>query len=69
MISASKLPVTWRASSYSSTNGGECVEVGDGVTDVVPVRDSKDPHGPALIFPTGAFSAFVGAVQRGKFSA
>ncbi|MFF2850143.1 DUF397 domain-containing protein [Streptomyces sp. NPDC058001] len=63
MISASKLPVAWRKSSYSSTNGGDCLEVGEGLTAVVPVRDSKDPQGPALVFGHSAWTAFVSAVS------
>jgi hypothetical protein len=34
---------------------------------VVPVRDSKDPHGPALIFPAAAWTAFVARVKAGDF--
>ncbi|MFD8366171.1 MULTISPECIES: DUF397 domain-containing protein [Streptomyces] len=68
MTSASTLPVRWRKSSYSSTNGGECVEVGAGLP-VVPVRDSKDPHGPALVFESSAWSSFVAAVQCDEFRA
>ncbi|MGW0312347.1 DUF397 domain-containing protein [Streptomyces flavidovirens] len=67
MISAKTLHVTWRASTYSSTNGGECVEVGEGLVNTVPVRDSKNPHGPALLFEAPAFSAFVSAVKGGEF--
>jgi uncharacterized Zn ribbon protein len=38
----------WRTSSFSSTNGGQCVELGDG-DDVVLVRDTKDRgRGPVL---------------------
>ncbi|MEU1628212.1 DUF397 domain-containing protein [Streptomyces sp. NPDC020096] len=33
-----------------------------------PVRDSKDPHGPALTFATDAFTAFVRDVQRGNIA-
>lgn len=33
----------------------------------VPVRDSKDPEGPALVFPADAWSAFVAGVQAGEF--
>ncbi|MFD7450866.1 DUF397 domain-containing protein [Kitasatospora sp. NPDC059827] len=58
-------PITWRKSSYSS-DGGQCVEVADGVRGVVPVRDSKDPHGPALVFPIAAWQAFVAAVRTGE---
>ncbi|MFI1962793.1 DUF397 domain-containing protein [Streptomyces pathocidini] len=60
---------TWRKSSYSNTDGGECVEVSDDFPAVVPVRDSKDPHGPALVFESGAWSSFVDAVKGGEFSA
>ncbi|MEU7024461.1 DUF397 domain-containing protein [Streptomyces sp. NPDC046203] len=52
----------WRKSSYSDGHGGECVEVLDGVPGVVPVRDSKNPGGPALIVPTAAWAAFVAGV-------
>ncbi|MFF1788701.1 DUF397 domain-containing protein [Kitasatospora sp. NPDC058243] len=33
----------------------------------VPVRDSKDPDGPTLAFPTAAWQAFVAAVHEGEF--
>jgi hypothetical protein len=58
----------WRKSSYSNGNGGDCVEVADGVTGIVPVRDSKDPEGPALLFGADAWVAFVGAVKAGEFA-
>ncbi|MBL1090335.1 MULTISPECIES: DUF397 domain-containing protein [Streptomyces] len=53
----------WRKSSYTNGDGGDCVEVVDGLPGVVPVRDSKDPHGPAIVFPAAAWSAFVSAVK------
>jgi hypothetical protein len=31
------------------------------------VRDSKDPHGPALVFAAEAWSAFTAAVREGEF--
>lgn len=58
--------VAWRRSRFSGPNN-ECVEVADGVIDVVPVRDSKDPCGPALIFPASAWQAFVASVRGGGF--
>ncbi|MER7165611.1 DUF397 domain-containing protein [Micromonospora sp. NPDC000207] len=50
---------TWRKSSRSSTNGGNCVEVADNLPGVVGVRDSKDPAGPVLAFTPTAWRAFV----------
>ncbi|MFJ2439844.1 DUF397 domain-containing protein [Streptomyces sp. NPDC087658] len=56
----------WRKSSYSGNNGdGSCVEVSDGHPATVPVRDSKNPHGPALVFPKDGWATFVSAVKRG----
>ncbi|MFC8952905.1 DUF397 domain-containing protein [Streptomyces sp. NPDC057101] len=53
---------TWRSSSYSSGNG-QCVEVGDDCPGSVPVRDSKVPDGPSLLFGADAWVSFVGAVR------
>lgn len=54
---------TWRKSSYSNGEGGACLEVADGYAALVPVRDSKTPDGPALVFPVRAWGAFVTAVS------
>ncbi|HEX5565623.1 MAG TPA: DUF397 domain-containing protein [Streptomyces sp.] len=54
---------TWRKSSHSGINGGACVEIAGGVPGAVPVRDSKEPRGPVLVFPAGAWEAFVEAVK------
>jgi hypothetical protein len=48
---------TWRKSSYSGSNGGNCVEVAAGLA--VAVRDSKDPDGPRLAFTAGVWLAFT----------
>ncbi|MGW4892470.1 DUF397 domain-containing protein [Kitasatospora sp. NPDC004240] len=56
----------WRASSYSGPDN-ECVEVADGVPGVMPVRDSKDPEGPTLLFAAAAWAAFVAGVKVGEF--
>ncbi|WP_030808533.1 DUF397 domain-containing protein [Streptomyces sp. NRRL S-337] len=58
---------TWRKSSYSDTNGGSCIEVSDDLPGLVPVRDSKNPHGPAIAFQAPAWSAFVDAVKNAQF--
>lgn len=48
----------WRKSGRSSGQGN-CVEVADNLPDVVGVRDSKDPTGPALTFGPAAWRRFV----------
>lgn len=53
----------WRRSSYSNTSGGDCLEVADGHQDLVPVRDSKRPEGPALVIAASAWTPFVEAVK------
>jgi hypothetical protein len=62
----------WIRSSCSDANGGQCVEFSRAFArthNTVPVRDSKAPHGPALIFPAGGWSSFVSALIRGEISA
>ncbi|MFD0531072.1 DUF397 domain-containing protein [Kitasatospora arboriphila] len=58
----------WRKSSFSGGSGGECVEVADGFDGMVPVRDSKDPAGLALVFGAAAWQAFVDAVRSGELA-
>ncbi|RST15123.1 DUF397 domain-containing protein [Streptomyces sp. WAC05374] len=55
----------WRKSSYSDGTGGSCVEVADGFTGVLPVRDSKSPEGPTLVFSSAGWGSFVAAVRHG----
>ncbi|MFD3731635.1 DUF397 domain-containing protein [Streptomyces sp. NPDC058632] len=57
--------VKWRKSSYSNPDGGACIEVSDDFPAVVPIRDSKSPHGPVLVFPAGGWASFVSAVKDG----
>lgn len=56
---------TWRKSSYSNQEGGDCVEVADGIPGVVPVRDSKRPDGPTLVFPAGSWATFIDELKLG----
>ncbi|WP_432191236.1 DUF397 domain-containing protein [Streptomyces sp. bgisy027] len=58
----------WRKSSYSGTEADSCLEVLDNHPSGVPVRDSKTPHGPALVFSAADWSAFVAAAKDGEFS-
>ncbi|QEV49913.1 DUF397 domain-containing protein [Streptomyces vinaceus] len=50
---------TWRKSTHSGGDGGNCLEVADGHPGIVPVRDSKVPDGPHLTFNGPAWTAFV----------
>jgi Domain of unknown function (DUF397) len=50
--------IVWRKSSYTYDNGN-CVEVGWPEPTGVAVRDSKQPTGPTLSFPTKAWRTFL----------
>jgi hypothetical protein len=52
------IELAWFKSSYSSGEGGDCVEVTT-CPGTVRVRDSKDTAGPELAFTPAAWSAFV----------
>jgi hypothetical protein len=58
----------WRKSSYSSNNGGNCVEVARNLPGIVAVRDSKDPDGRALRFTPEAWQAFLASARNGDFN-
>jgi hypothetical protein len=62
-------PASWRKSSYSNAAGAECVEVADGIPHAVPLRDSKNPTGPALLLSTSAWAAFITHLKAGTLSA
>ncbi|UFQ16492.1 MULTISPECIES: DUF397 domain-containing protein [Streptomyces] len=53
----------WRKSTHSDASGGNCLEVADGHPTVIPVRDSKNPQGPKLVFHTASWSAFIDEVK------
>ncbi|MGW1745577.1 DUF397 domain-containing protein [Streptomyces sp. NPDC002092] len=53
----------WRKATYSGGSGGNCLEIADGHPAVVPVRDSKNPLGPKLVFRAEAWTAFVEDVR------
>lgn len=57
--------LSWRTSSYTNGEGGNCVEVSDDLPGVVPVRDTKlAGAGPVLVFPVTAWAPFIQAVKR-----
>ncbi|MFJ6697355.1 DUF397 domain-containing protein [Streptomyces sp. NPDC091272] len=54
----------WRKSSYSGGESGDCLEVNDNASPThLPVRDSKHPTGPAILFPASAWTTFVNSLK------
>ena len=54
--------VTWRKSSFSGGNGGQCVEVADAAR-LVLVRDTTDRDGGTLTIPASAWQAFTNGLK------
>jgi hypothetical protein len=52
----------WRKASYSSGNGGNCVEVGQGSV-AVAVRDTQDRDGAVLTVPAEAWHRFTARLK------
>ena len=60
---------TWRKASASNANGGGCFELataGD-AGEVIALRDSKDPEGPALFFTRHELACFLDGAKAGEF--
>ncbi|MFE4170948.1 DUF397 domain-containing protein [Streptomyces sp. NPDC056909] len=66
MQSASASGLTWVKSSYSGVNNN-CVEAAALPPGGHALRDSKNPHGPVLVFGPGQWDAFVSGVTAGEF--
>ena len=56
----------WRKSSYSGSNGGECVEVAS--AEAVVVRDTSDRNGPMLAITAAAWAAFTATIKLSRSS-
>ncbi|AWK12057.1 DUF397 domain-containing protein [Streptomyces spongiicola] len=59
-------PVTWIKSSRSNATGN-CVELAALPGGRVAVRNSRDPHGPALVYTRDEVEAFVAGARGGDF--
>ncbi|MBB5938217.1 DUF397 domain-containing protein [Streptomyces zagrosensis] len=60
----------WVKSSYSGGLENACVEwcpTHAHERGTVPVRDSKNPSGPALTFEPAAWNAFITSIKAGHF--
>jgi hypothetical protein len=56
----------WRTSSFSSGQGGNCVEVAP-VGHGMVVRDSRQPLGPVLAFSRAEWTDFLQGAFNGEF--
>jgi hypothetical protein len=56
----------WRKSQRSNSQGA-CVEMARISAEIVAVRNSRDPQGPALICPRNAIVALVTGLRDGKY--
>jgi hypothetical protein len=54
--------LSWRKSSYSGNNGGNCVEVSD-TARAVPVRDTTDRDGAVLTIPAADWRRFTATIK------
>ncbi|UQS30259.1 MULTISPECIES: DUF397 domain-containing protein [Streptomyces] len=57
-MNAIESELTWFKSSYSDTEGGQCVEVAAGA-GIVHIRDSKAVAGPVVRVSREAWAGFV----------
>ncbi|MEV6255833.1 DUF397 domain-containing protein [Nocardia sp. NPDC051929] len=56
----------WFKSTRSSA-GSDCVEIAHLDGGRVAVRDSKNPHGGALVFTPSEWDAFLSVARGGEF--
>nr|WP_035740861.1 DUF397 domain-containing protein [Parafrankia elaeagni] len=62
------MALAWHRSTYSSGEGGMCVEVAH-VDGGVAVRDSTAPLRALLVFSGAEWDAFLAGVRNGEFDA
>ncbi|MFG2305286.1 DUF397 domain-containing protein [Actinacidiphila glaucinigra] len=58
--------VMWIKSRHSTADGN-CVEVALLAGGEVALRNSRDPHGPALVYTRAEVAAFIAGVRDGEF--
>jgi Domain of unknown function (DUF397) len=57
--------LTWVKSSYSGSQGGNCVEVAEDRRGVVLIRDTKDREGTVLGFCEAPWRHFAAEIKAG----
>lgn len=63
MNTAARQQLAWFKSSYSGSEGGNCIEVA-AHPGAIHVRDSKVAAGPILTVSPGTWGEFLGQVTR-----
>ncbi|HET9657455.1 MAG TPA: DUF397 domain-containing protein [Kineosporiaceae bacterium] len=58
--------VTWRKSQRSNSTGN-CVELAELASGDVAVRNSRHPHGPALVYTRAEIEALILGAKDGDF--
>lgn len=53
----------WKKATRSNDSGDACVEVGAN-SEIVAIRDSKDPDGPKIFIDHGEFRHFAGVLKN-----
>jgi hypothetical protein len=56
----------WRKSQRSNSQGA-CVEMARISAEIVAMRNSRDPQGPALVCPRNAIVALVTGLRDGNY--
>jgi hypothetical protein len=56
--------LSWHKSSYSGSNGGQCIEVA--ASGGVLVRDSKNPDGGRLVVSARVWREFAARIKSGN---
>lgn len=57
---------TWRTSSYSNSQGGDCVEVADTAEHGAAVRDTRHRESGHLVFGADAWTSFLRGLKSDR---
>jgi hypothetical protein len=58
--------LSWRKSRRSGALGN-CVELAPLADGVIAVRDSRQPHGPVLVYSRAKLATFLAGAKDGEF--
>ncbi|GAB3450275.1 hypothetical protein GCM10027436_46290 [Actinophytocola sediminis] len=59
--------MSWRKSSFSGDNGGDCVETAPLVDGRVAVRNSNHPDAGTVLFTRAEMAAWIKGCKAGEF--